>query len=70
MKELKTIDSFEITGRGLVYLTSLTENDLHINDLKIGQEVIIENVVRRIRGIECARNGHGVVTDEIGILVS
>ena len=69
MKELKTKNSFEITGRGLVFLTSLTENNLHINDLNVGQEVIIENVVRKIRGIECARNGFGVVTDEIGILV-
>jgi hypothetical protein len=70
MKDLKTKNSFEITGRGLVFVTSLTENNLHINDLKIGQEVIIENVVRKIRGIEMARNGFGAVQDTIGILVS
>ena len=68
MKEIKIQSEFEITGRGTVYVTSLSENELHINDLAINENVIINGVVRRISTIEMARNGMGVVQDTVGII--
>jgi len=68
MKNLKIDKELEVIGRGTIYVTSLSKNKLHINDLAIGQKVIINGVVRQIRNIEMARNGHGVVVDTIGII--
>lgn len=69
MKEINSNGNFNIVGKGTVYITSLTENNLHINDLNVGDEIIIDNVIHKIREIELARNGFGVAKDDIGILV-
>lgn len=69
MKEIVIQNEFEITGRGTVCVVSMEENKLHITDINVGDTVIINNVVRKVRGIEMARNGHGNVVDTIGLLV-
>ena len=68
MKELIIDKEVEIVGKGTVYITSLKKNKLHINDLAIGGNVIINGVVRKIRTIEMARNEMGVVKDTVGII--
>lgn len=68
MKDLIIDKELEIVGRGTVYVTSLNKNKLHINNLAINENVIINGVVRRIRTIEMARNGMGVVKDTVGII--
>ena len=68
MKDLKIDKELEVTGKGTVYVTSLSKNKLHINDLAIGEKIIINGVVREIRNIEMARNGLGAVVDTVGII--
>lgn len=68
MKEIISHKEIYVTGRGTVYVTSLSENNLHINDINIGQSIIINGVVRKIKNVEMARNGFGVVKDTVGII--
>ena len=68
MKEIISHKEIDVVGRGTIYITSLSENNLHINDLEIGKNVIINNVVRKIRNVEMARDGFGVVKDTVGII--
>jgi hypothetical protein len=68
MKEIISHKEIEVIGRGTVYVTSLKENNLHINDINIGQSIIINGVVRKIKNVEMARDGFGVVKDGVGII--
>jgi len=70
MKEIISHKETYVTGRGTVYVTSLSENNLHINDINIGQSIIINGVVRKIKNVEMARNGFGAVQDVVGIIAT
>ena len=68
MKDIILHKELDVTGKGTVYVFSLSDNKLHMNDLAIGGNITINGVVRKISAIELARNGFGVFQDTVGVI--
>lgn len=64
---LKIVDEFYITGRGLVFTLSLKENGLQGTEGLLGSVVNVDGKLYRINGVECSKGLF--LLDRVGVNV-